>query len=91
MTHPACLTGLLIQPIMQDNEAVGIIGAVEEAIVSGYSRSLRYEGVVRRRVPSTLTAIDALSFKATPPWKQWTPGMIHRELAKVRVSPTTRI
>lgn len=85
MTHPACIMGLLIHPVMKDGEAVGIIGAVQETVIIGFKSSLRFDSVIphHRRKQSTLTAIDALSFKRVPPGQQWSQACIERELAKV--------
>jgi Poly (ADP-ribose) glycohydrolase (PARG) len=89
--YPELLISMILCPVMEENEAIAITGAIRAANYTGYAWGFRFHSESnenieidhRKRVKNTFVAIDALvCFNIE---SQFTPDYILRELNKAYI------
>ncbi|KAI6199277.1 Poly(ADP-ribose) glycohydrolase [Aphelenchoides besseyi] len=105
LISPECLISCLLCEMLNDNEAILILGAQRFSFYEGYGNTFKYVGGYRNRFklprtllghhPTEIIAIDALPFEAGKQHEQFYANKINRELKKAFIgfaikTPNTR-
>jgi poly(ADP-ribose) glycohydrolase len=82
---PELLVGLIVSPVMRDDEAIVMRGSERFSITRGYASSLAYDGALSDPLPDrTIVAIDAIDYGRSDRNAQFAPSAMLREVNKAR-------